>query len=435
MHPTSQNFQPFMFPTRATTPLGCYYPLPVAPINYQLPFLQNWAATPLEWSVTDPIWRQLMANQSALIKAAPSVAGFNSVYTETAYQREHERLYGKRHGLLREELVSNDQFNREKLLKREDHMIKKEDYFMVKDESSKGDSCQYLGVKTEYKVEEESLCFEEASLPEKKGLYKESPWDEDKFSENPSIEQVPVQATQNQDMKTQIKEMVVFMMEHFGRIREEDLLKQKLKYQHSPILSELFEILYAKYQCTFKTRAEVIKYITRKAFSTIKNNSKKDSEGNSKETCKMLCKRYFQVSSEEIQNTGIDIENRERFLQLLFPYQKNSKNKLQDMELISKLMASKEFYGDYCKYVEGLDPILEADNNRKLSKFITFILSCIAKGQLKNIMTYKRVPWLKTWLDNTKIVAKELAFSIQWKGQQNPKKAKTEENQSTNGAH
>ena len=185
--------------------------------------------------------------------------------------------------------------------------------------------------------------------------------------------------------------------------------------------------LYSKYACTFKTRAEIVKYITRKAFSTIKNNSKKESDANSKEACKALCKRYFQVSSEEIQNSGVDIENRERFLQLLFPYQKNSKNKLQDMELISKLMSSKEFYQDYCLYVQELESILETDNNRKLSKFITFIITCINKGQIGNIMKYKRVPWLKAWLDNTKIVARELAFSIQWKGQQtSSKKVKKE---------
>jgi hypothetical protein len=238
--------------------------------------------------------------------------------------------------------------------------------------------------------------------------------------------------SQNAGLKTQIKEMVEFFVNCYGRIRDVDLLNQKSKYSNNPVLAQVYEILIKKYESTFKTRAEIVKYITRKAFSTIKNNSKKEADLSSKEACKTLCKRYFQVSSEEIQNSGVDIENRERFLQLLFPYQKNSKNKVQDKEIISKLMSSKEFYADFCLYVQDLETILEADNNRKLMKFVNFVISCINKGQLNAISKFKRVPWLKAWLENTKIVAQELAFSIQWKGQQQSSTKKTKGNNDNN---
>jgi len=236
------------------------------------------------------------------------------------------------------------------------------------------------------------------------------------------------------NQKLQLREMILFIIRHHGRIREEDLIKVRVKYQSDPILLKIFETLYSKYSTTFKTRAEIVKYITRKAFSTIKNNSKRKVDSSAKEACEVLCKRYFQTSSEEMQSSGVDLEKRERFLQLLFPYQKNSKNKVQDMELISKLMSSKEFYEDYCLYVKNLDSILEADNNRKLPKFINHILSCVKKNQLENILKYKRVPWLKTWIDNTKSLAKELAFSIQWKSQQTPLKQPKREKNSPNHA-
>ena len=232
------------------------------------------------------------------------------------------------------------------------------------------------------------------------------------------------------NQKLQLREMIMFIIRHHGRIREDDLLKVRANYQSDPTLLKIFEALYSKYSATFKTRAEIVKYITRKAFSTIKNNSKRKVDSSSKEACEELCKRYFQASSEEIQSSGVDLEKRERFLQLLFPYQKNSKNKVQDLELISKLMSSKEFYEDYCLYVKNLDSILEADNNRKLPKFINHILSCVKKNQLENILKFKRVPWLKTWIENTKSLAKELAFSIQWKSQQTPSKQHKKEKNS-----
>ncbi len=234
------------------------------------------------------------------------------------------------------------------------------------------------------------------------------------------------------NLKADLKEMIVFIINHHGQIRESDLAKARMKYAADPTLLKVFETLYSKFSSTFKTRAEIVKYITRKAFSTIKNNSKRRVDCSSKEACETLCKRYFQTSSEDIQSSGVEIDKRERFLQLLFPYQKNSKNKVQDMELISKLMSSKEFYEDYCLYVKNLDSILEADNNRKIPKFINHIISCIKKNQLDNILKYKRVPWLKTWIENTKGLAKELAYSIQWKSQQAPaKQLKKEKSQKT----
>jgi len=234
------------------------------------------------------------------------------------------------------------------------------------------------------------------------------------------------------NLKADLKEMIIFIINHHGQIRESDLAKARMKYAADPTLLKVFETLYSKFSSTFKTRAEIVKYITRKAFSTIKNNSKRKVDCSSKEACEVLCKRYFQTSSEDIQSSGVEIDKRERFLQLLFPYQKNSKNKVQDMELISKLMSSKEFYEDYCLYVKNLDSILEADNNRKIPKFINHIISCIKKNQLDNILKYKRVPWLKTWIENTKGLAKELAYSIQWKSQQAPaKQLKKEKPQKT----
>ena len=390
----------------------------------------------------------MMANNSSPNLACYSTTNEN-MSTCTAFDDEIENHYeGKQdffEGKFLKAKCLRERFSRN-ILEKQEYLAGKSEYFSVKDDSSnEGQSCK-VEAKVEYKIEESDSAGDllEHGWQEKHEVFdddeeeddvevntfraKQEYSDDDKSSENyKKCVTTSFEGNQRVNLKVQLKEMIDFLIEHYGRIRDTDLTEERKKYQSNPVLANVFEVLYSKYACTFKTRAEIVKYITRKAFSTIKNNSKKESDANSKEACKALCKRYFQVSSEEIQNSGVDIENRERFLQLLFPYQKNSKNKLQDMELISKLMSSKEFYQDYCLYVQELESILETDNNRKLSKFITFIITCINKGQIGNIMKYKRVPWLKAWLDNTKIVARELAFSIQWKGQQtSSKKVKKE---------
>lgn len=403
--------------------------MPMTPMNYQLPSMFNLPSVPIQYNLNHPLYRHLLlqqAQQAMRLNSSPNSVDNGSVCT--ALDESYPTFEGR------------NSYFRGLNADVTDALLKKEEYIPKKEESSIGDSSpeeaqrlMKIEAKIEFKMEEKTFGKKLQKARQTKQSRKKSfdeddddddfdekleAWDDDRTSDGPDSHITDLSGNPKVNLRVQLKEMVEFIIAHFGRIREEDLLRERLKYQHSPILSQVFEVLNSKYSCTFKTRAEIVKYITRKAFSTIKNNSKKESDSSSREACKALCKRYFQVSSEEIQSSGVDIENRERFLQLLFPYQKNSKNKLQDIDLISKLMSSKEFYQDYCLYVQDLETILEADNNRKLSKFITFILNCVSKGQIQNIMKYKRVPWLKAWLDNTKMVARELAFNIQWKSQQ-----------------
>lgn len=426
-----------MFVPMAQNPNFAYFgPFPVAQMQYQFAQMQNWPALPLQYNLNHPYYRNLALQKQMMLNNSPSTARCGSATNEntsvcTIFDDDHEK-----HDFFTARSIKAEQFDDDSSSVQE---IKPKIEFLVdRDEISSSSEMGIIKPKIEAKLEFKVESSDNSDLKmgrawqiKREAAYEDDD-DEDDFEDKdetwdqkvPSLGK-PQEGNQKGNLKSQLKEMIDFIIEHYGRIREADLVSQKMKYMHSPVLLRVFELLYEKYACTFKTRAEIVKYITRKAFSTIKNNSKKDTEASSKEACKVLCKRYFQVSSEEIQNTGVDIENRERFLQLLFPYQKNSKNKLQDMELISKLMSSKEFFADYCLYVQDLETILEADNNRKLNKFIVFIISCINKGQIDDIMKYKRVPWLKAWLDNTKIVAKELAFSIQWKGQQTTATAST----------
>jgi len=423
MNPHAFNMRPMFIPMAQNPNFAYYGPFPVAQMQYQLSQMQNFSTLPLQFNLNHPFYRNLALPKQMMLNNSPSTGRCTNENTSvcTIFDDDHEK-----HDILTARSIKTEEVDDDSSSVQE---IKPKIEFLVDELSSYSE----VGIKPKIEAKVEFKLESSDSSDLKVGrawpIKREVSEDDDDEDDDETWDQkvssvgntkfgMSQEGSQKGTLKSQLKDMIDFIIEHYGRIREADLVSQKMKYVHSPVLMRVFDLLYEKYACTFKTRAEIVKYITRKAFSTIKNNSKKDSEASSKEACKVLCKRYFQVSSEEIQNTGVDIENRERFLQLLFPYQKNSKNKLQDNELISKLMSSKEFFEDYCLYVQDLDTILEADNNRKLNKFIVFIISCINKGQIDDIMKYKRVPWLKAWLDNTKIVAKELAFSIQWKGQQ-----------------
>jgi len=439
MNSYSFNPRPMMIPLAGNPNFAYFGPFPVNSLQYSMPSIPNWPPFYFRLDSRYQFSEDFSKPQQVIINKSPSIVHGGSITNEntsvcTIFDEENERIFeGKllaSHSTKKEN-SEKDYDSIQEIKTKFENIIDDEAFCMKKLSSFEQIIRPKVETKLEYKVEASDSsegrlrhCWQvkqetfgdgedEDDLEEKSDV-----WEKEKALEVLNKQSVSQEGNQKANLKNQLKEMIEFIIEHFGRIRDIDLTKERMKYQYNPVLARVFEILYAKYSCTYKTRAEVVKYITRKAFATIKNNSKKESDASSREACKALCKRYFQVSSEEILNSGVDIENRERFLQLLFPYQKNSKNKLQDNELISKLMSSREFFEDYCLYVQDLDAILEVDNNRKLNKFLNFVLTCINKEQIESIMTYKRVPWLKAWLDNTKIVARELAFSIQWKGQQ-----------------
>ena len=217
----------------------------------------------------------------------------------------------------------------------------------------------------------------------------------------------------NQCLKFRVRRMLAYILENYGKVKESDLNNEKALYADEPILVKLFDALVARYSSTFKTKDEILKYITRKAFTTIRNNYKQDT--NSKKNGMMsnaLCKRYFRVSSDEVEKLGIDINHRESFLQVLFPYRKNCKNKARYKDLIERLASSQEFYEDYCTFVREFMRIMESEKEKKANLFVPFLLDCVKKGNVEEIANYKRIPWLETWIRLAEITAEEIGVAL-----------------------
>ncbi len=236
-------------------------------------------------------------------------------------------------------------------------------------------------------------------------------------NEKDSVESFVVQENRNnnnnQCLKFRVKKMLTYILDNFGKVKDSDLNDEKARYADEPILVKLFDALVARYSSTFKTKDEILKYITRKAFTTIRNNYKQDST--SKRNGMMsnaLCKRYFRVSSDEVEKLGIDINHRESFLQVLFPYRKNCKNKSKYKDLIERLASSQEFYEDYCSFVKEFMRIMESEKEKKANLFVPFLLDCVKKGNVEEIVNYKRIPWLETWIRLAEITAEEIGVAL-----------------------
>ena len=75
---------------------------------------------------------------------------------------------------------------------------------------------------------------------------------------------------------------------------------------------------------------------------------------------------------------------------------------------INEVFASEEFCKDYQSYLKHFEDILEADNKNKIDRLATYIEECIRKRKIKDIKGYKRIPWPRVWIINTKNIAKNL---------------------------
>lgn len=239
----------------------------------------------------------------------------------------------------------------------------------------------------------------------------------------------------NQCLKIRVKNMLTFILDNFGKVKNSDLDDEKAQYADESTLVELFDALVQRYSSTFKTKDEILKYITRKAFTTIRNNYKQDtSSKRSGMMSNTLCKRYFRVSSDEVEKLGIDINHRESFLQVLFPYRKNCKNKAKYKDLIERLASSQEFYEDYCNFVKEFMRIMESEKEKKANLFVPFLMDCVKKGNVEEIANYKRIPWLETWIRLAEITAEEIgvALKVRVSFKSSNKKQKLENAESAN---
>ena len=117
---------------------------------------------------------------------------------------------------------------------------------------------------------------------------------------------------------------------------------------------------------------------------------------------------------DQIRSNNVDMDDEEEVLSFLLPYKKNSRNRTANSSFITEIFASEAFHQDYIGFLENLDEILEVDNEKKNEKLISFLVKCVEEKCVHKVKTFKRLPWLKTWLESTKVLAYELLDNNAW---------------------
>ena len=209
-------------------------------------------------------------------------------------------------------------------------------------------------------------------------------------------------------LESNVKNIVNFFVESFGRANQAEIERERLKYEHNDQLRQVFDVLVAKYSATAKTKEEMIKYVFRKALRAIREKIREATKKSEKGVNKIFCQKYFGASKEELLQKGANLEDEDEILDILLPFKKTSKNKTLNANFFSKIFASEEFCKEYTEYLADFEKEADLDNAGKIKRFISYIINCIKTKKTQSIIHYKRAPWLNIWLRNTKNVGLQL---------------------------
>lgn len=218
----------------------------------------------------------------------------------------------------------------------------------------------------------------------------------------------------NNMLRSQVEEIVWFLIKELGKAESKTILLQREIYADSKVLLHVFDALSSKYTSSGKCREDMTRFVLRKAISYLRN-CERDRKGLScKAASLVLCKKYFEIDSEEIAQ-NINIESEEELLNFLLPYKKGSRNRTANSSFITEIFESEAFRVDYGEFLNKLDDILQKENQSKLKKLVDQIMKCIKEDKISSLQNFKRLPWLESWLKATKLIAEELRGSNSWK--------------------
>jgi len=210
----------------------------------------------------------------------------------------------------------------------------------------------------------------------------------------------------SRELKSQIRNMLQFFINKFEKLSQEEISQVRSQYFSHSTLLKLFDKLVQRYSASGKSREDMIRSILRGALRFLKDTYRTKFHLTSKAASIRLCQKYFKP--EDMEDKQINFEDEDQVLSFLLPYKKNSRNKTPNTRFITEIFASEEFRQDYSQYLEKYDEAFQEENSKKVVRFCDFLLKCVEDDTLERVQNYKRLPWLKTWQEATKIVALEL---------------------------
>ena len=222
----------------------------------------------------------------------------------------------------------------------------------------------------------------------------------------------------------QLEEMIYELLNKLGRITQYELDGLRNKYAENSSFLPIFDAIVAKCLPVKKHREDIVRYIIRKTFKFLKADIIKKDKIYGKRAYAILCKKYFQFSSNEFEKLGINTEDEKELIEVLLPYRKNSKNRTMNTNFTAEIFASKEFCEDYNRFLVVFNKVLDEDNERKTEKLVELAEDCMARSCAEKIKRCTRLPWLQVWIEKTR----ETAFNLPKLGIQEKEEEEDEEN-------
>ena len=208
--------------------------------------------------------------------------------------------------------------------------------------------------------------------------------------------------------KTPILQILHFLTERIGKACSNEMEIRKHLYASDTNLLKIYNVLVEKYSLHSKSREDMIRHILRKAFSYFTKCLRSRKKLTLRAALLTLCQRYSQNNMGTPKTGRTNRWEEERLLSSLLPYKKNSKYKTANINFIKKMFSSKEFHDDYMEFLTKLEEILETDNRQRTDQLVNFIVKCVEQNIIDKVKNYRRMPWLRLWLDTTQVVAQEL---------------------------
>jgi len=209
-------------------------------------------------------------------------------------------------------------------------------------------------------------------------------------------------------LKDEIRKMLQFLLKNMGQAPQAVIDNARKYYSRHPQLLQVYDKLVMKYFSAKKCKEDIIRYIIRKAFKVMKTALVRKEKLAGKKASLMFIKTYFHSRFEDMEREGVNLENEDELLEFIMPYKKNSLNKTMNSNFVVGVFSSEEFCKEYQVFLEKFDDYLKEDNDQKFEKSIKFILECIQYNNISKLGTFNRLPWLDSWLENTRNIAHSL---------------------------
>lgn len=210
-------------------------------------------------------------------------------------------------------------------------------------------------------------------------------------------------------LRRKLEKMIRQIMTHLSKNDTEAAEKAKEQYKDDPMLALIYEKLVIRYYSSKKCKEDIIRYILRKLFKTLRTNVIKEEKVSNKRASYVICQKYFSSRFEEIKEAGVNLDDEEELLQFFMPYRKNSKNRTMNNSFIAEIFASEDFCKVYETFLNSqFERFLVADNNRKIKKLIDLLVICVHKNDISKLAKCNRLPWLDIWLQDARSIAASL---------------------------